>query len=78
METIKKQFEALKRSNTVPVLEYPIQLDIESSDKDWLVVDIIATDEGVKFSFDDHNLPVAFDGDVEVTSDNCFLVPFDS
>lgn len=79
MKSFKEEFNDLIQENRLPILEYPISLDMTAEDEiEWLTVEINVADEGVKFSFDDHNLPIAFDGDIRTTNDNCHLVPFDS
>jgi hypothetical protein len=70
MQTIKNQFKTMLESNIIPVFEFEIIND------DYLVVDIYLDNKGIGFEFDDQNLPVSFDGEIEKRGDT-WLLPFD-
>lgn len=60
----------LMTSGLLPVMQ------LELKDDNWLLVDFSVDEEGITFSFDTDNLPVYFDGDVQPSGDNTFLLPW--
>lgn len=71
MNTIKQQFEEMLTRGITPLFE------IELPENEYLIVNLSINDKGVEFSFDSNDLPVAFDGDIEVINSNRYLLPFD-
>ena len=75
MNTIKQQFSEMLERGTLPFMEYPVLINGE---KEFLLVELSATEEGIEFSFDNFGLPARFDGSIVVYSDTHFLMPYDS
>ena len=71
MNTIKQQFEAMLQRGIIPCMEY------QTSDGDWLLVNIKCSDQGITFSFDSMEKPVYFDGEIITYNDCYFCMPFD-
>ncbi len=70
MQTLKTQFQTMLANNIIPVFEF------EMSNDEYLVVNIYLDDKGIGFEFDNDNLPVSFDGEIENEGDT-WLLPFD-
>ena len=71
MKAIVEQFEEMLRRGTLPCFEF------QTSEDDYLLVNLEVTEEGIEFSFDSDDKPVYFDGDIIVINDNRYIVPFD-
>jgi hypothetical protein len=72
---LQQQVDSLINRGRIPCFEFERMIDNE---KEWFVVDFEVTDKGVEFSFDQANLAVSFDGNIEQLSENYFLIPFDN
>ena len=72
MQTIKTQFSEMLTRGIMPVFELEIVND------DYLLISLSINDKGVVFSFDTMELPVSFDGEIEILSDIVFMLPFDN
>lgn len=71
MNTIKQQFEAMLQRGIIPCMEY------QTSEDDWLLVNIECSDQGIVFSFDSDNKRVAFDGEIITYNDCRYCLPYD-
>ena len=75
MNTLHTQWQTMLESGRIPCMEYPIILN---DDKEWLLVDISLSNDGLIFVFDSNGLPVSFDGNIIQLSDNYFKLLFDN
>lgn len=75
MNTIQTQFNDMLQSGRIPYMEYPVLINGE---REFLLVELSATNTGIEFSFDNFDLPVSFDGNIVVYSDTHYLMPYDS
>lgn len=69
--TLKNEWQVMINRGIIPCFEY------QTSEDDWLLVDLEFTDKGLEFSFDSDNKQVAFDGNIVVINDNRYLLPWD-
>lgn len=71
MNTIQVQFAEMLQRGTFPYLEY------ELFNGEFLTVDIQTNDVGLEFSFDADGLHCFFDGCIQRTGINFWVLPYD-
>lgn len=85
---IGAQWQEMLAKGTIPVMEFPVMID---GKKEWLIVDVLFpvtrsfgalvkeeyNSSYIVFSFDNHSLPVYFDGDIVGKGGPDYRIPLD-